>query len=298
MASLQRCNVRCRAKRAAKTPRAEETRQLANLREQIIKRINDIVIHSSLPGLAVTGFNTAQGHTDELTGNERLPADYLFAPSNWGEPPEDNFDVDDADAPEGQTHSTNGNIGDRLPTEPPTIPALPMLAENMPISLPSTVAACSVELKLQELALRQTQADSLLKALREVIAEKSMQYSHTMRGAGRQIIKTRSRDRIATLNTKRNDLTYTYGRCREAMITLGADETVLAKYRALSRDDITSNTTVVNPNVAGSTTLHLSWIWHVGRDDESAPAALHESESAHPFVSLACVTQLTMRMKR
>ena len=191
MASLQRCNVRCRAKRAAKTPRAEETRQLANLREQIIKRINDIVIHSSLPGLAVTGFNTAQGHTDELTGNERLPADDLFATGNWGEPPEDDFDVDNSDTTERQTHSANGNIGDCLPTEPPTVPALPMLAENMPISLPSTVAACSVELKLQELALRQTQADSLLKALREVMAEKSMQYSHTMRGAGRQIIKTR-----------------------------------------------------------------------------------------------------------
>ena len=289
MASVQRCNVRCRAKRAAKAPRAEETRQLANLREQIIKRINDIAIHSSLPGLAVTGFNTAQGHTDELTGNERLPADDLFATSNWGEPPEDDLDVDDADATEGRTHSTNGNIGDRLPTEPATIPALPMLAENMPISLPSTVATCSVELKLHELALRQTQADSLLKALREVIAEKSMQYSHTMRGAGRQIIKTRSRDRIATLNTTRNDLTYTYGRCREAMISLGA---------TLSREDITSNTNVVNPNVPGSTTLHLSWIWHVGRDDESAPAALHESESAHPFVCLACVTRLTMRMKR
>lgn len=284
MARLRRCNVRCRAKRAAKTPRAEETRQLANLRERIIKRINDIAIHSSLPGLAVTGFNTAQDHTDELTGNERPPADYLFATGNWGEPPEGDFDVDDVDTTERQTHSANGNIGDRLPTEPPTVPALPMLAENMSISLPSTVAACSVELKLHELALRQTQADSLLKALREVIAEKSMQYSHTMRG----VIKTRSRDRIATLNTKRNDLTYTYGRYREAMISLGADETVLAKYRTLSREDITSNTTVVNPNVPGSTTLHLSWIWHVGRDDESAPAALHESASAHPVVLLVC----------
>ncbi|KAF9492498.1 hypothetical protein BDN71DRAFT_1396630, partial [Pleurotus eryngii] len=45
----------------------------------------------------------------------------------------------------------------------------------------------------------------------------------------------------------------------------------------LSKADIKSNTYVVNPNQPGSTTLNLSWIWHVGRDDESALAALQES---------------------
>ncbi|KAF9489119.1 hypothetical protein BDN71DRAFT_1477323 [Pleurotus eryngii] len=61
------------------------------------------------------------------------------------------------------------------------------------------------------------------------------------------------------------------------MMTLKADDTILRKFKELSKADIKSNTYVVNPNQPGSTTLNLSWIWHVGRDDESAPAALQES---------------------
>ncbi|KAF9486700.1 hypothetical protein BDN71DRAFT_1342710, partial [Pleurotus eryngii] len=64
---------------------------------------------------------------------------------------------------------------------------------------------------------------------------------------------------------------------QHTMMTLKADNTILRKFKKLSKADIKSNTYVVNPNQPGSTTLNLSWIWHVGRDDESAPAALQES---------------------
>ncbi|KAF9490989.1 hypothetical protein BDN71DRAFT_1434306 [Pleurotus eryngii] len=56
-----------------------------------------------------------------------------------------------------------------------------------------------------------------------------------------------------------------------------ADDTILHKFKELSKADIKSNTYVVNPNQPGSTTLNLSWIWHVGRDDESALATLQKS---------------------
>lgn len=274
----------CRAKRAAKAPKADETRQIANLREQITRRITDVAVHSRAFGIELPDTRTSVAEADVFTGNEPLPADRLFATAQFHSLLDEDFDVDD----EGMNlASAETAPRDRAPSEDRPNPHRPMgtaeqmLPEDVLIPLPSTVTVCSPELKSHELALRQRQAESLLKALREVIAEKSMQYSHTMRGAGRQIIKTRSRDRIAVLNTKRNDLTYAYGRCREAMILLGADEPVLSKFKVLAREDITSNTTVVNPNVPGSTTLHLSWIWHVGRDDQSAAAALHESAS-HP----------------
>ncbi|KAF9492991.1 hypothetical protein BDN71DRAFT_1395824, partial [Pleurotus eryngii] len=64
---------------------------------------------------------------------------------------------------------------------------------------------------------------------------------------------------------------------QHAMMTLKADDTILRKFKELSKADIKSNTYVVNPNQPGSTTLNLSWIWHVGQDDELALAALQES---------------------
>ncbi|KAF9496239.1 hypothetical protein BDN71DRAFT_1356904, partial [Pleurotus eryngii] len=64
---------------------------------------------------------------------------------------------------------------------------------------------------------------------------------------------------------------------QQAMMTLKADNTILRKFKELSKANIKSNTYVVNPNQPGSTTLDLSWIWHVSQDDESALAALQES---------------------
>ncbi|KAF9489747.1 hypothetical protein BDN71DRAFT_1401155, partial [Pleurotus eryngii] len=51
---------------------------------------------------------------------------------------------------------------------------------------------------------------------------------------------------------------------QHAIMTLKANDTILHKFKKLSKADIKSNTYVVNPNQPGSTTLNLSWIWHIG----------------------------------
>ncbi|KAF9494551.1 hypothetical protein BDN71DRAFT_1590319 [Pleurotus eryngii] len=266
-------HVLCRAKRALKNGRADEARKIANLREKISKGISDIALQSRVLGIDGSDIHNIDPPAS-MTGTEPLPGDTLFSNLNAFEPPDNEIDVDDeessdeADVPTVLTAAIGSPLlAEHSTTASPSHTSAHLRAENVIIPLPST-------------------ADALLKSLHEIIAEKSMLYSHTLRSAGQQLIKTRSHNRINTLNKKQSDLVYAYARCWHAMMTLKADNTILCKFKELSKADIKSNTYVVNPNQPGSTTLNLSWIWHVGRDDESALAALQESN---------CVLYLKLR---
>ncbi|KAF9487326.1 hypothetical protein BDN71DRAFT_1594552 [Pleurotus eryngii] len=268
---------------ALKNGRADEARQITNLQEKISKGISDIALQSRV--LGIDGYDIRNVDPPaSLTGTEPLPGDALFSNLNDFEPPDNDIDVDDEESSDEANVPTvltaavaSPPLAEHRTTASPSHTGAHLHAENIIIPLPSTVPQCVAQLRSHELGLRERQADALLKSLHKIIAEKSMLYSHTLRGAGRQLIKMRSRNRINTLNKKRSDLVYAYARCRHAMMTLKADDTILRKFKELSKADIKSNTYVVNPNQPGSTTLNLSWIWHVGRDDELALATLQES---------------------
>ncbi|KAF9489504.1 hypothetical protein BDN71DRAFT_1499024 [Pleurotus eryngii] len=244
-------HILCRAKRALKNGRADEARQITNLQEKISKGISDIALQSRVLGIDGSDIRNVDPPAS-LTGTEPLPGDALFSNLNDFEPPENDIDVDDeessdeADVPTVLTATVaSPPLAEHPTTASPSHTGAHLHAENIIIPLPSTVPQCAAQLRSHELGLRERQANALLKSLREIIAK--------------------------------NDLVYAYARCRHALTTLKADDTILRKFKELSKADIKSNTYVVNPNQPGSTTLNLSWIWHVGRDDESALAALQES---------------------
>ncbi|PPQ76735.1 hypothetical protein CVT25_004546, partial [Psilocybe cyanescens] len=53
-----------------------------------------------------------------------------------------------------------------------------------------------------------------------------------------------------------------YTHCRARLIRLNADNITLRKLRVLKKEDVRGSTMILNPNLSGSTTLRLSWIWH------------------------------------
>ncbi|KAF8799515.1 hypothetical protein BYT27DRAFT_7017072, partial [Phlegmacium glaucopus] len=112
-----------------------------------------------------------------------------------------------------------------------------------------------------ELKLRIKQAAKTLEALRDMIADKSFQFSHVIRVAPRKGVHTRARSSIAKLNSWISYHCRVYSRCRMAMTKLGADEVTLNQYRVLTKGDIRSSTALLNPNEPGSTRHQLSWIW-------------------------------------
>jgi hypothetical protein len=128
-----------------------------------------------------------------------------------------------------------------------------------------------------ELQHRKYHAASLLGKLREVIAEKSFQYSHVIRKAHKKAVKTRSRARVSNLSDTIALIAKAYERNRLAMVRLDADQYTLATFKPLTRQDLRASTAVLDPNEVGSKNLTLSWVWQMtlNHADNSA-AALEE----------------------
>jgi hypothetical protein len=140
-----------------------------------------------------------------------------------------------------------------------------------------------------EITLRKSQASRLLHQLRELIAEKSFQYSHIMRAAPRKGVRTRSRAVVHELVNKISLHARMYNHCRSRLLALDCDADTLSMFQRLTKDDLNASTAILNPNIAGSTSVRLSWIWQhsfrtgvlansgIGADPESgveaAPAA-------------------------
>jgi hypothetical protein len=120
-----------------------------------------------------------------------------------------------------------------------------------------------------ELRLRLAQAAKILSALRDLIAEKSFQFSDVIRVAPRKGVRTRARAVIAKINNLISFQCSIYNHCRSAMTKLGADENILNRFCVLQRRDISSSTALLDPNKPGSTSSHnLSWIWQTSRINE------------------------------
>lgn len=116
-----------------------------------------------------------------------------------------------------------------------------------------------------EIKYRVQQAKLQLNQLRDLIADISFQFSHVIRGQIRKNIRTRSQKRVKSLHNQLTLQARIYTRCRNHMVALNCEESLLSQYRVLTREDLKSSTAILDPNKPGSTSLKLSWIWHSGK---------------------------------
>ena len=148
--------------------------------------------------------------------------------------------------------------------------------EKRPLIIPSTSLPFDHKLCKLELHLRQQQAHRYINALQEVIAEKSFQFTNIMRVAPRKSVITRARGVIVKLNFKIQFYAKVYCRCRAALIRLGADKPILDRFRNLTREDVKASSAIKDPNIPGSSSLRLSWIWQLSSADANSPSYLRE----------------------
>jgi hypothetical protein len=164
---------------------------------------------------------------------------------------------------------------------------LALLPEHKPLHLPSShITAPNQPLRQAELTLRIKQATRYLAALRNAIAEKSFQYSHIMRSAPSKGVRTRSRSAISKISERISQYSRVYSRARAAIGRLGADEKTLNQFKLLQREDLKASTAILKPNLPGSSTLRLSWIWETGAGiSGSAPEMMRECKLVcHPEI--------------
>jgi hypothetical protein len=148
--------------------------------------------------------------------------------------------------------------------------------EHRPIPMPSTCLPKDHAYSKIELRLRKDQAHRYIMALREVIAEKSFQYTHVIRVAPRKAVVTRARQVVLKLNKNISFYSRTYGRCRAAMERLSDNSGAVQIYKKLTRQDVKASSAIMNPNTPGSTSLSLSWIWQITTAGDNTPSSLLE----------------------
>jgi len=108
-----------------------------------------------------------------------------------------------------------------------------------------------------ELTLWSFHAEHHLSRIRELIAEKSFQYSHVMCVSPCKGTTTRSHASVKKLNTEIVLHCRMYTRCQARLVILGGDQ---SHFKVLTPDDVKASTAIINPNESGSTRLKLSWI--------------------------------------
>ena len=136
----------------------------------------------------------------------------------------------------------------------------PVTIEDQSIALPSNGNTSLVYRDL-EIAHRASIAEDQLNHIRNLIAEKSFQYSHVIRVSPRKGVTTRSRALVKRLNNQIAEHGRMYTRCRTCLLLLEADESILTRFKLLTPADINASTIIINPNEPGSTRISLSWIW-------------------------------------
>ena len=72
-----------------------------------------------------------------------------------------------------------------------------------------------------------------------------------------------------------------------ALVSLGANATLLRRFRVLTKDDVKASTALRNPNTQGSTTHQLSWIWQLSID--GAVPSLNEALQECTVSLIFCV---------
>jgi hypothetical protein len=132
--------------------------------------------------------------------------------------------------------------------------------EDQIIALPSN-GNTSANYRNLEIAHRISMAEEQLNHIRNLIAEKSFQFSHVIRVSPRKGVTTRARAAVRKLNNIIAEHCRFYSRCRAALLVLEADPLILSRYMVLNPDDIVGSTVILNPNQPGSTSIKLSWIW-------------------------------------
>lgn len=155
------------------------------------------------------------------------------------------------------------------------------LPEQVVLPLPSALPQSDPSLRQEEIFLRTQQAGKYIQNLREAIADKSFQYSHVIRKAPRKAVRTRARTTIANLNNHIGTLARGYKKCWAALRSLDADPQIFRQYRCIEKGDLAASTAILTPNITGSTTLKLSWIWQTEADVDpnDSPEAVTECMS-------------------
>ncbi|KAG2057628.1 hypothetical protein BDR06DRAFT_1036818 [Suillus hirtellus] len=146
--------------------------------------------------------------------------------------------------------------------------------ETIMIPLPSNIGIerCAqwgiADLVLQEISLREVQANDALHAIRVNLANKAVLFCTTVRSAKSQACLTRAWAQVHSVDKVLHLNTQIYAKCHKQLLDLGANE-LLTKYQRLEKADLKATTVVANPNACGQRNNMLAWFWSLDVEGDS-----------------------------
>lgn len=159
--------------------------------------------------------------------------------------------------------------------------------ETVVIPLPSNIGIerCAewgvTDLVLQEISLREGQANDALHAIRVNLADKAVLFRTTIRSAKSQARSTRAWARVHSVDRILHFNVQIYSKCRRQLVHLGADD-LLTKFRPLEKADLKATTVVADPNARGQRNSTLAWFWSIDvQGDSTSNDWMNECVYAH-----------------
>jgi hypothetical protein len=142
-----------------------------------------------------------------------------------------------------------------------------MDAERISLHLPSRLGRswcdrnAAEDLAKAELRLREGQLNDSLHHIRIALGHKSYLFRNNVRPARTQRLKMRAWAEVHAVESTVQHHARVYNRARQSMLDLGADNSLLDRYKVLERQDLRIDTTVIAPNVRGQRNKSLPWFW-------------------------------------
>jgi hypothetical protein len=176
-------------------------------------------------------------------------------------------------------------------------------AEYISLHLPSHLGRswcnrnAAEDLAKAELRLREGQLNDSLHHIRIALGHKSYLFRNDVRPARTQRLKTRAWAEVHAVDSTVQHHARVYNRAWRSLLDLGADASLLDRYKALERQDLKIDTTVISPNVRGQRNKSLPWFWSMDvRRDADVGAWMNDCKRFSLHVRLD--EYLTNRCKR
>lgn len=172
----------------------------------------------------------------------------------------------DVESPEDGAESDSSGNEEEGSLQPPEHQAIPL-----PSSLTKLSTVRILEVAKQQLKLEIGLANETLHKLRLAVGEKSFLYRNKVRPANNYAKRNRAYADIRNLDRSMNHNADVYHACRAAMEALNADQRTLDRFQVLKREDLKTDTAVMDPNARGQRNKRMSWIWESHDPTQQSP---------------------------
>jgi hypothetical protein len=247
---MSRLSLQAQVRKIGAHPTPDQKRDIALRRSQLQDKVD------AFQKQAGSIFHAVSNDADDSWSDEYSREIYTGA----------EFDgVGEEDDDDGQDSAAEEHHPMQLPGNSP--PDGRIYAEHISLHLPSQLGRswcnrnAAEDLAKAELRLREGQLNDSLHHIRIALGHKSYLFRNNVRPARTQRLKTRAWTEVHAVESTVQHHARVYNRARQSMLDLGADTSLLDRYKVLERQDLRINTAVIAPNVRGQRNKSLPWFW-------------------------------------